>query len=455
MYKKGWFLKGLFLITLLIACFSSSTAASFSVKSEVEQPPKMLHEPQISEEARVILADSLRFHPMYDSLAIANNLVPSETYTSVYLLPLTFYGKVAPVNFKVKKQKPEKKWINYSYSNTIDWLTKEIFIDSLRENALSKYMATHPFEIQYDWFNLPNAPKKEKLTYVIDREVFKVSGPEITASALQVGLPKADRWRKKMTSAIQFSQNYVSENWYQGGESNINILSLQSFEIKKFDETKRTEFEMRMDLKTGFYTTPSDTMRAFRVNDNLLQLTSKYGIRAFEKWYYTASLLFKTQVFNNYKANTNELLAQFLSPGELNLSVGMDYKYENKRKNFVWSLLIAPLAYNLKYVANIKEIDETRFGIDEGKHALNQVGSSITNGFEWKISRNIQWNSRLFLFSNYHKSQGDFENVFNFSINRFFSTRISLHLRYDDDTKDEQELFQFKELLSFGFNYVW
>ncbi|MEG1378030.1 MAG: DUF3078 domain-containing protein, partial [Bacteroidales bacterium] len=76
-------------------------------------------------------------------------------------------------------------------------------------------------------------------------------------------------WRKKMTSAIQFSQNYVSEHWYQGGESNINILSLQSFEIKKFDETKRTEFEMRMDLKTGFYTTPSDTMRAFRVNYNL------------------------------------------------------------------------------------------------------------------------------------------------------------------------------------------
>ena len=89
-------------------------------------------------------------------------------------------------------------------------------------------------------------------------------------------------------------------------------------------------------------------------------------------------------------------------------------------------------------MANIKEIDETRFGIDEGKHALNQVGSSITNAFEWKITRNISWNSRLFLFSNYHKSQGDFENVFNFSINRFFSTRISLHLRYDDDTKEEQ-----------------
>ncbi|MEG1587104.1 MAG: DUF3078 domain-containing protein [Bacteroidales bacterium] len=455
MYKTGWFLKGLFIVITFIFCCSTADASSAYLKEGSVLPPPEENNARISEEARLILGDTLRFHPMYDSIAISYMSQKEEVYPSIYLLPLTFYGKVAPSDFRVKKEEKKKPFIDYDYSSAIDWLKEEMFIDSLREHALSKYMAQHPFEIKYDWFNLPDAPKKEKLTYVIDKEIFKVTGPEITASGLHFGLPKADRWQTKMLSSIQFSQNYVSDNWYQGGESNINILSLQAFEIRKFDETKRTEFEAKIDLKTGFYTTPSDTMRAFRVNDNLFQVTSKYGIRAFEKWYYTGSLLFKTQVFNNYKANTNDLLAQFLSPAELNLSVGMDYKYENKKKNFVWSLLIAPLAYNLKYVANIKEIDETRFGIEEGDHTLNQVGSSITNGFEWKITRNIQWISRLFLFSNYHKSQGDFENVFNFSINRFFSTRISLHLRYDDDTKEKDEFLQFKELLSFGFNYVW
>lgn len=452
MYKKSWF-RGVFLFLSLINC---SVLMAKSVDIKTPPVPEIISEDvEISERARLILADTLRFHPMYDSLAIENNLVPTDTYTSVYLLPLTFYGKVSPSNFKVKQEEPKRKWINYDYNTTIDWLNEELFVDSLRERTLTKYMASHPSKIVYDWFNMPDPPKKEKIEYVIDQEVFKVSTREITASSLKMGLPKADKWRKKMTSSIQFSQNYVSDNWYQGGESNINILSLQSFQVKKFDPTKRTEFELNMDLKTGFYTTPSDTMRAFRVNDNLFQVNTKYGIRALEKWYYTGSLLFKTQVFNNYKANSNDLLAQFLSPAEVNLSIGMDYKHENKKKSFVWSLLLAPLAYNLKYVANIQEIDETRFGIDEGKHALNQVGSSLTNQFEWKISKSIKWSSKLFLFSNYHKSQGDFENTFNFSINRFFSTRIYLHLRYDDDTKDTDDLFQFKELLSFGFNYVW
>ncbi|MGL4292736.1 MAG: DUF3078 domain-containing protein [Bacteroidales bacterium] len=427
----------------------------YAIQNQNADPVLQTDDIQLCEEAKLLIADTLRFHSRYDSLAIMNNLLPESGYNSIYLLPLTFYGKVSPADFKVRKDTATKKMIDYSYMTPIKWLQKEIYIDSLREAAFSKYMATHPFLIEYDWFNLPDAPKKEKLAGVIEREFFKITAPEINAGSLSVGLPKADKWQSRISSSIQFSQNYVSENWYQGGESNINILSLQAFRLKKYDETKRTDFEFNLDLKTGFYTTPSDTMRAFRVNDNLFQLTTKYGIRAFEKWYYTGSLLFKTQVFNNYKANTNDLLAQFLSPAELNLSIGMDYKFENQRKNFVWSLLIAPLAYNLKYVANIKEIDETRFGIDAGKHALNQVGSSITNGFEWKITRNISWNSRLFLFSNYHKSQGDFENTFNFSINRFFSTRISLHLRYDDDIKDDQDLLQFKELLSFGFNYVW
>jgi hypothetical protein len=253
---------------------------------------------------------------------------------------------------------------------------------------------------------------------------------------------------------VQFSQNYVSDNWYQGGESNVNILGIQQFSLTKFDETKRTEFSLTADLKTGFYTAPSDTMRSFRVNDNLLQINSKYGIQAHKRWYYTASLLFKTQVFNNYKANTDELQTQFLSPAEINLSFGLDYKYSNAKKNLSWSLLLAPAAYNLKYVANIKDIDETSFGLDEGKHTLNQIGSSITNKLSWTITKNIAWTSNLFLFSNYHQVQSDFENVFNFTINRYFSTRISLNLRFDDDTSTDG-LFQFKELLSFGFNYVW
>ncbi len=464
----------------LSLCFSISNfaAVNSAVASIIDQAPKAqanaklndknntfnsstsktlndtLSGPKMSLEAMYIIADTIRFHPMFDSIASVSqhSFVAPSIYR--YLAPRIFFGKVSPSNFTVKKEKPEHTPIKFD-SNIADNLFKQIQSDSIMERAFTKAMAQNPEAIEYDWAKMPEAPKGEVLQATISKHILNINKPTFEQTSLYEGAPKADRWQHSMKSALQFSQNYVSENWYQGGESNLNFLSIQNFKIFRFDESKKTEFETSIDIKTGIYTTPSDTMRKFRVNDDLFQVASKYGIRAFEKWYYTGSLLFKTQIFNSYKANSNELSTQFLSPAELNLSVGLDYKHQNAPKTFTWSVLIAPLAYNLKYVANIEKIDPTRFGIDEGRHTLNQIGSSLTNNFEWKISNNITWISRLFFFTNYSTSQGDFENSFNFSFNRYFSTRVNLHLRYDDDIDPEDHTFQFKELLSVGFNYVW
>lgn len=441
-------------LPVFFLCLATLSAKAQTKETEVTPETTVsLDSVKLCEEAMLIIADTLRYNRMFDDDVYWGEELDLP-YPSIYRLPLTFYGKVSPSDFHIKPREKKELPFNISPNEGIEWLIEEARLDSIREWALTKLMAEHPLLIKYDGLILPDAPRKEKVSQVNVKEFLKIDNPVITADGLQVGKPKADRWITRMTSSVQFSQNYVSDNWYQGGESNINILSLQNLNIKRFDETNRTEFETNVSLNAGFYTTPSDTMRAFRVNDNLLQLTSKYGLRAWQHWYYTGAMLFKTQIFNNYKANTNELLSQALSPAEFNLSVGMDYKFENKKKTFKWSVLVAPLSYNLKYVANIKEIDETRFGIDEGDHALNQVGSSFTNQFDWKISKNVQWISRLYVFSNYEHSKGEFENTFNFTINRYFSTRIYTHLRYDDDT-DIDDLFQFKEMLSFGFNYVW
>ena len=51
--------------------------------------------------------------------------------------------------------------------------------------------------------------------------------------------------------------------------------------------------------------------------------------------------------------------------------------------------------------------------------------------------------------------QGDFENTFNFSINKYLSTQFHFHLRYDSSAESDPDWskWQFKEILSFGFNY--
>ena len=82
-------------------------------------------------------------------------------------------------------------------------------------------------------------------------------------------------------------------------------------------------------------------------------------------------------------------------------------------------------------------------------------GSSFEGRIKWEFYRYMVWSCRLFYFTNYEHVQGDMENTFDCILNRFFSTRVFVHLRYDDALALNKDLghFQLKELLSFGFNY--
>ena len=165
---------------------------------------------------------------------------------------------------------------------------------------------------------------------------------------------------------------------------------------------------------------------------------------------------FKTQLLNNYKKNSDELAAAFMSPGELNIGLGMTYAYQNPKKTLDFNASIAPGSYNLKTCTN-RRIDPTQFGIDAGKTYVNQYGSSAELTLKWKMAYNIEYFSRLFLFTNYEYMQGDWENTITFNISRFLTTRVYAHLRYDSGAQPVENSrwhhWQLKEILSIGFAY--
>ena len=72
----------------------------------------------------------------------------------------------------------------------------------------------------------------------------------------------------------------------------------------------------------------------------------------------------------------------------------------------------------------------------------------------WNVTKDISWTSRLYFFTNYKKTQVEWENTINLSINRYLSTKLFLFPRFDDGTKkaDDASYFQFKENLSVGLN---
>ena len=73
------------------------------------------------------------------------------------------------------------------------------------------------------------------------------------------------------------------------------------------------------------------------------------------------------------------------------------------------------------------------------------------------MARNISFASRIFAFTNYDYFQADWENTLTCDINRYFTTQIYAHARYDSKTPRTADSswhkFQLKEIFSIGFSY--
>ncbi len=257
-------------------------------------------------------------------------------------------------------------------------------------------------------------------------------------------------WTFKADLSLQFMQNYISENWYKGGESNNSLLANAVLEAN-YDNKRKISFSNKLEMKLGFYSSKSDTVHHYKTNNDLLRLTNKLGVKASKHWYYTVMLQSWTQFYHGYKANNPDLISDFLAPFESVLSFGMDYK--NSGKNFKIEATLSPFAVKYKYVR--RPALASSFGIDEGHRHKTDYGSTITVNTSWTPIKNVTWNTRLYWFTDYEHTTIEWENTFNFKINDFLSTTLFLYPRFDDGAarKDDHSYLQFKEYLSLSFTY--
>ena len=106
--------------------------------------------------------------------------------------------------------------------------------------------------------------------------------------------------------------------------------------------------------------------------------------------------------------------------------------------------MIAPITWTMRYIGN-DNVDHKKYGFDEDKNTRHNIGSEILPSFTWNIAKNISWESRLDYLTSYTWTRIDWENTFNFAVNKYLSTKLYLHARMDDSA----------ELFSFGINYTW
>ena len=278
------------------------------------------------------------------------------------------------------------------------------------------------------------------------------AAPEVAVEVVEAVASKPNFWTFKGNGGLQFTQSYFSKNWYQGGEKNYSMLGMLTLDAN-YNNQRKVQWDNKLEAQLGFQTSESASP-TFRPTSNLLRLTSNLGIKAIGNWNYSAQLQLQTQPYISYDGSSSNVVGDFVSPLYVRSSIGMDYNI--KKKRFTGKIHLAPVSYVITYVERKNLV--TRYGINEGHHSKHEWGPNIDFTFDYKITKNISWHSRLYWFSNFKLTRIENEHTFNFTVNKYISAKVFLYPRYEDvkyyGGEDARHTYwMFKEFLSLGLNY--
>lgn len=290
-------------------------------------------------------------------------------------------------------------------------------------------------------------PKNQELTDIVAP---KTAEPEYVDANIKIYKPNF--WNYSGDYYLQFLQNYVSNNWYKGGESNYSMVGSVTLQAN-YNNKQKVKWDNKLEMKLGFQTSESDQIHKLKTSEDMLRYTGKIGFQATKKWYYTAQLIAYTQFMKGYKNNDPFVYSDFINPLNVNLSVGMDYEVSWFNKRLTGNIHLAPAAYNFKYVSRLDL--SKRYGLKEGNHTLHDIGSECTIDLLWKMSDMIKWRTRLYGYTTYRRGEIDWENTFTFQFNRYISSNLFIFPRFDDGAERDGKYgyWQLKEYASLGFSY--
>lgn len=256
-------------------------------------------------------------------------------------------------------------------------------------------------------------------------------------------------WRKGATVMLQMTQNYVSPNWYQGGNTSFAMLAIAQGYINY--QSDKFTWQNSGEWRGGFSTISGDTCHKVNTTEDYFRLYTKAGYEFYQNMNAIVSGEYMMNLLPTYRENSNEMKTAFASPIRMNLAVGLDFRPVQGL-----SIVINPLAYKLVYVWKTEHTNPNDFGVETGQNLLSEVGSSVRLDYLWKPVREFLLDTRFYMYTNYRRVEIDLEVNANFIINRFLSARVTLHPRYDNTIileGDEKAKMQFKEFLSIGFTH--
>lgn len=271
---------------------------------------------------------------------------------------------------------------------------------------------------------------------------------------LSLSAQEESAWTHSGLTGINFSQTSFT-NWSEGGENSIatNVYFNGSLNYKQGKSAWDN------DLSANYGLNYTDATK-WRKNIDNLNLSSKYGRQISDKLYYAALLDFKTQMGYgyDYSGEERELISKFLTPGYLNLSVGIDYK-----PNDHISAYYSPVSGKMT-LTNDTAFSKN-YGVDEGKKTRFELGTTFKGTVNYSLLQDkLTLKSTLDLFTPYNDTFGNvdvnWDVLVGLNVTSLLTVTFQSTLKYDDDIKTFDDAgvqhgakVQFKEILGVGLSY--
>ena len=272
-------------------------------------------------------------------------------------------------------------------------------------------------------------------------------------------------WRIGGDGSVGFTQTYY-ENWKKGGESALSLLMILKGFANYSSHDGKIKWENNAEIRNGWLR-PGDKNSELKKTDDKLELTTRFGLKAVNKWYYSTELTYNTQFFKGYKypkADNPAPISAFMAPSKTIFKIGLDYKPSSE-----FSLFLSPLSVKNVYVRDTSLIDQTKYGVEADKKAFWEPGLNTDVKFKKQITSDLLFETKYKMFINYkdpfRKLDIDWENNLKLQLTTYFDLKMMVHLLYDDNVlfpvyaKDgetqigEKAKLQIEEFITIGFTY--
>lgn len=275
-------------------------------------------------------------------------------------------------------------------------------------------------------------------------------------------------WTTGGVASLNFSQVQLI-NWSGGGVSSVSGIGL--FNAFANRHKGRTYWDNSVALAYGLLA--QEGKRTFKTDDRL-ELNSKWGYQLKKALYFSTLFQFRSQFAEGFKTVDDSIaISKFMAPGYFLLGVGFDYK-----PNDNFSLFVSPAMARAVVVLDQDLADAGAYGVEAalrdtsgkvitaGENVDFQFGGYLNAQYKKELAKNINFFTRLELFSNYLREPQNvdviWETMWTFKVNDWFAANLNTILLYDHDidiarTEDGVAKVgpttQFKEAFGLGLTY--